>query len=780
MNHLATLGISLFLLGRFASFCQATEVTVEPVQAGYQLQVDGKPFAIKGAGGDGDKALLAESGGNAFRTWGIGADTQARLDEAHQHGLKVALGIWLGHARHGFQYNDPAQVSKQLADAKAAVEKFKDHPAVLLWGVGNEMEGFEATTDPQIWRAVNDIAKMIHQVDPHHPTMTVIAEIGGDKLPSIDKYCPDIDIVGINSYGGVTSIPERYRQAGLDKPYIVTEFGPPGTWEIAKNDWDVPLELTSTQKAKIYRDAYAKLAADPKCLGSFAFTWGFKQEATATWFGMFLPDGTKVAAVDAMTEVWSGKPPANKCPRIDQLTIAGDSIIEPGSQVKARLVAIDPEGKQPQVQWVLFREMDEFNTMGDYRPAPPTFPDAIVASSPSEVTLKMPPMPGNYRLFAYVRDGAGGGAVGNLPLKVKGTIPTSDKDRGLPIDLPLTLYGDEMNGTPFVPAGYMGEVAAIAMNEQAATQPHSGTTCLKVTYNQQGGWGGVVWQSPANDWGDKPGGYDLSSAAALTFWARGQKGGERVKFGYGLIDRNKPYFDTAKAETEVTLSTEWKQYRLPLTGRNGARIKSGFYWTLAGTNDPITFYLDDIVYTSEGKATTTKPPVPMPLKLTSDDATNLPFVPAGYMGDTDAIQMDEQARSQPHSGKACTKVTFDQAGGWGGVVWQSPANDWGDKPGGYNLTSAEQLTLWARGEAGGERIKFGFGLLNKPDVAYPDSASAEQEVTLTREWKAYHFDLNAKDLSHIKTGFYWTLAGQGKPVTFYLDDISYSKQIPSK
>jgi hypothetical protein len=48
---------------------------------------------------------------------------------------------------------------------------------------------------------------------------------------------------------------------------------------------------------------------------------------------------------------------------------------------------------------------------------------------------------------------------------------------------------------------------------------------------------------------------------------------------------------------------------------------------------------------------------------------------------------------------------------WGGVVWQHPANDWGDANGGFNLTGAKKLTFWARGEKGGEKVSFEFGLL---------------------------------------------------------------------
>lgn len=573
---------------------EAIAVDIQDEAEGYQLQVDGQPFKVKGAGGDGDKAMLAACGANAFRTWGIDERTGELLDEAEANGMKVAVGIWLGHARHGFNYDDPKQVQEQFDQAKAAVEKYKDHPALLVWGVGNEMEEYAATSDPKVWKAVNEIAVMIKEVDPHHPTMTVIAEIGGDKLPSIEKYCDAIDIVGINSYGGITSIPTRYAEAGLDKPYIVTEFGPPGTWEQSNNDWDVPLELSSTDKAKVYADAYAALEADPNCLGSFAFTWGNKQEATATWFGMLLPDGTKLGAVDAMTEAWTGSPPENLCPQIERLEIVGEPIVESGATVQAELDVADPEGSTPSVEWVLFKEMDEFESAGDFRPTPPTFPKAIQDATHEGVSVKMPDRPGNYRLFAYVRDGSGGGAVANLPLRVEGEV---DKSRGAVVNLPLVVHGDDMLTTqPYIPSGYMGNHAAIKINEASTVQPHQGATCLEVSYNTPGAWGGVVWQSPANDWGDQEGGYDLGEADQLSFWARGAKGGEKVKFGFGLIGRDKPYYDTGKAETEVTLTTDWQEFTLPVGDKNMGRIKSGFYWSLAGQGQPIKFYLDDIQY----------------------------------------------------------------------------------------------------------------------------------------------------------------------------------------
>lgn len=583
------------LLGPTAA-SQAATVTLEKKGEGYQMLVDGEPYKIKGAGGDSSKIEFAKAGGNTTRTWGAGDDAQGKLDEAESLGLKVMVGIWLGHERHGFDYNDPAQVQEQFDDAKAAVLKYKDHPALLAWGVGNEMEGYEDGGNPKIWKAVDDIAKMIKELDPNHPTLTVTAEIGGERVRAMHELTPHIDMIGINTYGGVHSIPERYREAGGTKPYVVTEFGPPGTWEQGNNDWGVPLEKTSTEKAGIYRSAYEALDADPLCIGSMAFTWGFKQEATATWFGMFLPDGSKLGAVDAMTEVWSGKAPSDMAPVVTSLEVTSDNIVIPGGTVTAKLVAHDPENAPIEVEWILKKEDTDVVTGGDYRPAMPSFPASIVSSSDSGVELKMPQKPGNYRLFAFVRDGSGGAATANVPLQVGGEQKSAYV--GADATLPFTVYADGMDGSPYIPSGYMGEAGSITMDEKSTDNPRSGATSLKVTYSNPGAWGGVTWQSPVNDWGDKPGGFELTGATKLSFWARGAAGGEIVKIGFGIIGREMKFYDTAKAEKEFTLTTEWQQFSFDVSNKNMSCIKTGFYWVVAGQGKPMTFYFDDIIYES--------------------------------------------------------------------------------------------------------------------------------------------------------------------------------------
>jgi hypothetical protein len=572
------------------------DVRVVKTDGGYQLLRGGKPYLIKGAGGSGSKELLAKCGGNSLRTWGV-EGLQATLDECQQFGLTVAVGIWLGHERHGFNYNNADQVAEQYDRAREAIERFKDHPAVLVWGIGNEMEGYEQGDNAAIWSAINNIASLAKRLDPHHPTMTVVAEIGGQRVKNIHRLCPDIDIVGINSYGGAATIGKRYREAGGVKPYVLTEFGPPGTWELPKNSWGAAPEPTSTEKAEAYRNVYqrAVLGEPDLCLGSYAFTWGFKQEATATWFGLLLPNGGRLGGVDALSELWTGKPPANRCPRIESLKLTGAEQVEPGATVHAKLEANDPENDPLTVRWILQHEAYALGTGGDAEESPPIYPDAIVKSDHTSVELKMPTGGGGYRLFAYISDNHGGAAVANVRLHVNAPVPMPQAKRAT---LPLVLYDEaDREGSPYVPAGWMGNTKAIAVDERSTDQPHAGKTCIKASYREPSGWGGVVWQSPANDWGDKPGGWNLTGAKRLTFWARGAKGGEVVSFELGLLDRNKPFYDTAKAKLEkVTLTTEWKQYSIDLADRDLSRIKTGFVWTLASSGSPVTFYLDDIQY----------------------------------------------------------------------------------------------------------------------------------------------------------------------------------------
>ncbi|MGC4030787.1 MAG: glycoside hydrolase family 2 TIM barrel-domain containing protein [Tepidisphaeraceae bacterium] len=153
-THVRAAGWALIggLLMASTAIAQATITRLTGSPGQWQLERDGKPYFIHGAGGGGSMELLKNLGGNSVRTWGAD-DLGPQLDAAQKLGLSVCVGIWLGHEDriNHFNYDDPAQVARQLETAKAAILKYKDHPAVLMWGIGNEMEGSPGTK-ASIWR----------------------------------------------------------------------------------------------------------------------------------------------------------------------------------------------------------------------------------------------------------------------------------------------------------------------------------------------------------------------------------------------------------------------------------------------------------------------------------------------------------------------------------------------------------------------------------------------------------------------------------------------------
>jgi hypothetical protein len=234
--------------------------------------------------------------------------------------------------------------------------------------------------------------------------MTVIAEIGGEKVKNIHRLCPAIDIIGINSYGGAPSLGARYKSLGGTKPYILTEFGPPGIWEIRKDPIGAFPEPTSTEKADIYRRAYqgAVLGQPGVCLGSYGFYWGQKQEVTSTWFSMLLRDGSRLGTADAISELWTGKPPADRCPVIATLAISGRASGKAGAMIEAKLTTSDSENDPLRAERLLQRDPEEFGTGGDREEEPPVFNEAIIRGDLRGAQVRLPSEAGLYRLFVAV------------------------------------------------------------------------------------------------------------------------------------------------------------------------------------------------------------------------------------------------------------------------------------------------------------------------------------------------------------------------------------------
>lgn len=156
------------------------------------------------------------------------------------------------------------------------------------------------------------------------------------------------------------------------------------------------------------------------------------------------------------------------------------------------------------------------------------------------------------------------------------------------------------------------------------------------------------------------------------------------------------------------------------------------------------------------------------------------FIPSGWMGDYGDLKLSQGIKDKPGKGVTAIQVKYSgerkQGSGWAGIYWQSPANNWGDKRGGFNLTGYKKVVFMARGEKGGEYIdgfKIG-GIVGQTEEGDSDQADSGS-IELTKQWKEYSIDIGKLDLSHIVGGFCVVLSGDVNPegATFYIDEVRY-------
>lgn len=401
-----------------ALLCPGPARASQVLVRGTEIIVDGKPFVPNGASGAARFAELKGLGANVVRTYG--QEPGEILDAAQRAGLKVIVGFWMGHPRLGFSYANRTAVTQQLEALRHMVERYRTHPALLMWGIGNEVENQLPPEEAMaVWPAIEEAAKLVKTLDGQHPAMVAVAEVGGEKAATVRRLAPSIDVLGINGYGdGLLTATARARGQGWTGPVILTEMGPLGHWDAPRTAWGAGVEPTSTEKADRIQHylAAAKLANT----GALPFLWGQKQEVTPTWYSLLLPTGEWTQSVEVMAETWGGTPPggSNRAPRILSFGFAGPASIGAGEETRVHLAATDPDGDPLKAEWQIMEETTARSVGGDPEDVPPSYPQGL--HDPSLTGVRIGPLPpGRYRVFVVLRDGRGAAATGNLPFEVR-------------------------------------------------------------------------------------------------------------------------------------------------------------------------------------------------------------------------------------------------------------------------------------------------------------------------------------------------------------------------
>ncbi len=416
---------------RAAAAANAVCVEIRRQDGCCKLYRGGRPYEVKGAvlyWRDGDTRMLDEfvaCGGNSIRR--SGRDIGAILDEAHKRGLTVAVNLpFRGEFTGDFDYDDAEAVQQQHERILEIVREYKSHPAVLVWNMGNEWS--YRHENKKVFDALAEAVRAVRAIDANHPVLTVCGDnpFNEEFFDELKEEVPDLDLLGVNVYGGLLTLGQRLRECGWDKPYCIMEWGPTGYWQVEDTEWDSAIEETSTEKAAVYQERYEEgIKKDPVCVGSYVFYWGQRQEHTHTWFNMFMETGERTEAVNVMQYEWTGKWPANRAPRIDALTIDGKAAIEniylqPGTSHAAKVDASEPDGDEMRIEWELIAEPKEFSEYAGRGEKRGTAIEGLTERQDGDsITFKAPENEGVYRLFVYIYDGHNNAATANTVFKVQ-------------------------------------------------------------------------------------------------------------------------------------------------------------------------------------------------------------------------------------------------------------------------------------------------------------------------------------------------------------------------
>jgi hypothetical protein len=344
------------------------------------------------------------------------------MDQAQQQGLTVMFGLWMKPPYEKFDYYDPKAVAEQQQEVYRQVLRYKNHPALLMWNLGNELDNHYG--DFKVYQIVNETVKMIHKLDPNHPVTTTITD-GTYSIPAISHLCPDLDVLTINVFTKLAQQPERIAKAGWKGPYIIGEFGGRGWWESPLTSWDAPLDQSGTAKAEFLRDGYRASIEGRRshCLGSYVLYWGNRFEQTDMWLSMFAPTGEKTPMVDMIETLWTGRKPANQAPTVGAIRLANkvaidDVALAANTDFPASIAATDPDGDPLRVEWKVTRDVDEFHTLPQHRTAPEAIPGTIRQAQGLTAVVRTPAERGAYRLLVNVYDGQGSVSNNSFPFFV--------------------------------------------------------------------------------------------------------------------------------------------------------------------------------------------------------------------------------------------------------------------------------------------------------------------------------------------------------------------------
>ncbi|MFJ4740790.1 discoidin domain-containing protein [Streptomyces sp. NPDC088775] len=433
-------------------------VRVSGTQGNWQLTVDDRPYTVKGLTwgpsiADAPKYLpdVKSMGVNTIRTWGTDGSTEPLLDSAAAQGIRVINGFWLqpggGPGSGGCvdYVTDTTYKNSMLTEFARWVEEYKNHPATLMWNVGNESvlglqncySGTELENQRNAYTGfVNDVARKIHGIDPDHPVTSTDAWTGA--WPYYKRNAPDLDLYSMNSYGSLCKVRQDWIDGDYNKPYIITETGPAGEWEVPDDANGVPDEPTDVQKAEGYTKAWNCITGHQGvALGATMFHYGTEHDFGGVWFNL-LPDGLRRLSYYAVKKAYTGSTSGdNTPPVISGMTVSSAGAIPAGGEFTVRADIRDPDGD---------RVTPKIYLSGNYANGDKRLVEANWrAAGDGTFTVTAPEKLGVWKVYVQAEDGHGNAGIETKSVRV---VAPPVAGTNLALDRPTTAssyqttYGD--------------------------------------------------------------------------------------------------------------------------------------------------------------------------------------------------------------------------------------------------------------------------------------------------------------------------------------------------
>ncbi|MDQ3047307.1 MAG: glycosyltransferase [Bacteroidota bacterium] len=404
----------------------------------FRMIINGKEQYIKGIGyntghdwRDGNMPLtrrqlekdfseIKKMGANTIRRYDNSIYDKNILNIAGEFDLKVLYGFWFDPKID--YYRDTLKVKQYIAEVEDQVLKFRDHPSVLAWSIGNETWGLlkHKYSKPYLTKVrehyvkmIETLAQRIHELDPTRPVFTSMEhekyQLPGE-LVAFHDHAPSVDVIAINSYykQQVSRLNHICYQFDSLRPYLISEFGPSGYWDPLFNTVSNGLlvEETEEEKADWYKYQWENYIAPFKGsnIGGVAYCWHDRMEGSYTWFGLSDYKGRLKPGYYALKEAWTGELKEG----MPVFRIKSPLKIQPGQVYTFEAVADKPISKDFKYEWFIMK--DEFLKKVDNIEGP---------DNGKTIQLKIPERVSNYRLYLYVSDTHKNVSTASVPVLVK-------------------------------------------------------------------------------------------------------------------------------------------------------------------------------------------------------------------------------------------------------------------------------------------------------------------------------------------------------------------------